>query len=269
MIHIGNQTSCWASSPTTPFDYALANGFDAFEWFPDKKPGIGWDERDLNESQRELIRDTARARSLRLSVHARWQADPLEPESHPLLWADLELAQDLGAALLNIHLYHEAGLARYVSAIKPLIERTADAGLQLSIENTPLHAPELFNELFARLRDEAPLPVPHVGLCLDIGHANLCSATHNDYLGFFDRLDPAVPINHLHVHENWGDADTHLPLFTGPASLDDSGIRGLVKRMQHRRFSGSIILEQWPNPAALLNLARARLLALLKAGSPQ
>ena len=100
-------------------------------------------------------------------------------------------------------------------------------------------------------------------MCLDLGHANLCAATRNDYLKFFDRLDPQLPLIHLHLHENWGDRDSHLPLFTGPSGRDDSGIRGLMERIQRRNFSGSIILEQWPQPPSLLNNARDRLIQLL------
>jgi len=263
MIQIGNQTAAWAASPTEPFEYALANGFDAFEWFPDKKPGAGWDESDLDGSKRGVIRKAANERRTRLSVHAPWQANPLRPDSAPILAKDVELAQDLGAVLLNIHLYHEAGLDAYIRAITPLIELTAKAQLQLSIENTPNHSPEQFNELFRQLGQLTDTSPSHVGMCLDLGHANLCSATRNDYLRFIDRLDSAVPIIHLHLHENWGDADTHLTLFTGPSGRDDSGIRAFLERIQKRAFSGSIILEQWPNPPSLLNNARNRLLGLL------
>src|ERR1035441_4053266 len=101
MIPIGNQHACWAATPMTPFDYAVANGFDAFEWFPDKKPGAGWDESDLDATQRRNICETARARGIRLSVHARWQANPLQPDSVPLFLRDIELARDVGAALLK------------------------------------------------------------------------------------------------------------------------------------------------------------------------
>ena len=94
MIRIGNQTSCWAPTPTEPFDYAVVNGFDAFEWFPDKKPGAGWDDSDLDAPQRQRIRDTAREKEIRLSVHARWQANPLQPESSELLQKDIQLAAD-------------------------------------------------------------------------------------------------------------------------------------------------------------------------------
>ncbi len=262
MVFIGNQTSCWASSIVEPFDYAVAQSFDAFEWFPDKKPGVGWDESDLDAGTRQAIRDTARTHQMRLSVHARWQANPLTEEGNKLLWKEVELARDLGAVLLNLHLFHEQGLPAFAEAIRPLVWRTAQAGLQLSIENTPHHSPEQFNELFARVRAIGSVETSHVGMCLDLGHANLSSATHNDYLGFCDRLEPEVPIIHLHVHENWGDSDSHLPLFTGPAWRDDSGIRGLVARLKHRNFSGSVILEQWPQPPSLLNASRDRLLEL-------
>ena len=71
-------------------------------------------------------------------------------------------------------------------------------------------------------------------MCLDIGHANLCQATRNQFLRYLDGLDPAVPIIHLHVHENFGDSDSHLTLFTGPAGVDDSGVRAFLERLRQR-----------------------------------
>jgi len=264
IVFIGNQTSCWAASPTEPFDYAVAQNFDAFEWFPDKKPGAGWDESDLDSRTRQFICASARAQGIRLSVHARWEANPLESDGYELLWKDLALAGDLGAGLFNLHLFHEQGLSAFIEAILPLVLRTAEAGLKLSIENTPFHSPEQFNELFDRLRKLDSVHTSHVGMCLDLGHANLSATTHNNYLGFCDRLTQQTPIIHVHLHENWGDADAHLPLFTGPSARDDSGIRGLLCRLKQRNFSGSFILEQWPNPPSLLNNARDRLLQLWK-----
>jgi phosphoglucan,water dikinase len=266
MITIGNQTSFAAATPTEPFDYALANGFDAFEWFPDKHGGAGWDTCDLGAPLRAQIRESARAAGVRLSVHARLQANPLLPECQGLLREDLELARELGAVLLNIHLYEEAGVLAFVEAILPLVRQASEAGLAVTIENTPNHGPELFNALFQCIRRRPSLPASRVGVCLDVGHANLCAATHNDYLGFVDRLERQVPILHLHLHENWGDADSHLVLFTGPAATDESGVRGLLQRLRSRNYSGSIILEQWPQPPSLLNTARDRLCQMLSGG---
>src|SRR5215470_13001958 len=122
MIYIGNQTACWAKTPTEPFDYALSQNFNAFEWFPDKKPGAGWDETDLSEALRQELREKAVAAGVRVSFHARWQANPLEQEAYPLIWKDLELAQELGAVVFNIHFFQEQGVAAFVKAIAPLIE---------------------------------------------------------------------------------------------------------------------------------------------------
>ena len=264
-IRIGNQTAFSADAPTQPFEYALANDFDAFEWFPDKKPwGAGWGEGDLSRDKRRQIRDAAKARGMRLSVHARWEASPLKPEARPVLLKDIELAEDLGAALLNIHLQVEEGLGRYTNSITWLLDRVSDAGIQLAIENTPSTAAEHFNELFTRLRDLDSVPTEHVGMCLDLGHANLCHDTRHDFLAYLDRLDAKVPIIHLHLHENWGDFDSHLPLFTGPAATNATGVRSFIERLRKRRYSGSIILEQWPRPPSLLNDARRRLNELLR-----
>jgi phosphoglucan, water dikinase len=264
MVSIGNQTSFAAARLLDPFEFALANDFRAFEWFPDRNSGKGWEGRDLTEAQREQLRDTARERGVRFSVHARLQANPLETSAYFLLWEDLELARDLGARLMNLHLVQEQGIPAYLAALHPLLQRTVEAGLELSIENTPADSPELFNQLFEELHSLGSLPTDQVGMCLDLGHANLCSATRNRYLDFLDRLDPHVPITHVHLHENWGDRDAHLPLFTGPAAHDDTGIRGLIERLRQRRFAGSLILEQWPEPPALLTLARDRLARLLE-----
>ena len=100
-------------------------------------------------------------------------------------------------------------------------------------------------------------------MCLDPGHANLCRETLNDYLRFIDLLDPRIPIIHVHMHENHGDSDSHLPLFTGPARHNPSGIRGIIDRLSGRGFSGAIILEQWPRPRRMLHEARKRLAEML------
>ena len=129
---------------------------------------------------------------------------------------------------------------------------------------TPLTSPDDFNRLFRRLEDSGLAP-DQVGMCFDLGHANLWASTRNDYLLYLDRLEPYVPIIHVHAHENYGDSDTHLTLFTGPGRADELGILGFVSRLKARRFSGSVILEQWPHPRFLLNQARERLLRMFAA----
>ena len=149
-------------------------------------------------------------------------------------------------------------------ALTPVIDHAAELGVRLSIENTPHTTPQDFNDTFACLRKLALAALP-VGMCLDIGHANLCEATRHDFIRYLDELGPEVPIIHLHVHENYGDADSHLTLFTGPAGVDDSMIRCLVDRLRRRGYRGAMILEQWPHPPELLVEAATRLRQILDA----
>jgi len=102
-----------------------------------------------------------------------------------------------------------------------------------------------------------------VGSCLDLGHANLCESTRNNYLRYIDSLDGRVEIIHIHLHENYGDRDSHLPLFTGPAGKDSSGI-GIDRPASSPQVCGRYNFEQWPDPPELLTEARERLLLLAK-----
>ncbi len=264
IIRIGNQTSFMASAPLDPFFYAIDSGFDAFEWFPDKKEsGAGWDLIDIDKAKRNFIKRSGRKNGVTLSVHAPWWADPMKPESEEVFLENIAFAKAIGADLINIHIITGQGIESYAEALIPLIKYTKKAHLKLSIENTPISTPDNFNRLFHLFRKKKGLSVDHVGMCFDLGHANLCSETRNDYIRHLDLLDPEVPIIHVHLHENYGDSDSHLPIFTGPSAENDSGVRLFIERLKKRGFSGSIILEQWPEPPDLLNRARERLLLII------
>jgi phosphoglucan,water dikinase len=263
-IRIGNQTAFPAMPLTAPFEYAVKNSFDAFEWFPDKKDsGAGWSETDISGEMREYIRHTSLDRDIHLSVHAPWPSNPLKAEGH--FASAVRFTQDIGAKLFNVHLDAGRGIDAYVEAITPLLNSLSDAGILLSVENTWETAPGDFNRLFGLLRKYGFDDPAAVGMCLDLGHANLCRQTRNDYLRYIDLLHRDVPIVHVHLHENFGDSDSHLPLFAGPSAQDDSGIRDFLQRLRKRGFAGSIILEQWPDPPSLLNEARRRLFEMLEA----
>ena len=268
-IRIGNQTAISSASLTAPFEFALRHGFDAFEWFEDKKTypdgrSAGWDESDLDGPARAELREAGRDHDVLFTVHAPWRANPLRPGGPELLARSIDLARDLGAALVNLHLYMDEGAEGYVRALAPVVRYAAGAGLLVSVENTPQTAPADFNDTFALLRHFDGVPPEAVGMCLDVGHANLCAETHNDFVHYLDRLAPEVPIIHVHAHENYGDADSHLTLFTGPSAADDAGIRAFVERLRRQAYRGAVILEQWPNPPRLLVEAAMRLRALLE-----
>ena len=267
MIRIGNQTS-FAASVMEPFEYAVANGFTAFEFFPDRgcSGAGGWHENDLNDATRRAIRQTAVKKSIELTVHAPLEFNPLHNPRDGRLFSTVEFAHAIGATLVNLHLEISEGVERFVESLGPALRLTAEAGLKLAIENTVWTGPDDFNQVFAVLRARGELPSSHAGMCFDLGHANLFGATQNDYCRYLDTLSAQVPIIHLHLHENFGDCDSHLALFTGPARENPAGIIGLLDRLARRNFSGCAILEQWPQPPLLLVKARDGLAELVKAG---
>jgi sugar phosphate isomerase/epimerase len=262
-IRIGNQTSKTAVPLTLPFEYALENHFDAFEWFPDKDDsGIGWEERDLDAKTRAWIRAVGRKEDIQFSVHGPLWVDLFHPDPLSGFEASLKLFEDIDASLFNIHFPQDHDLRTYLEAITPLILHMGKKERRLAIENVPSTSPEDVN-LFFSLFTDAKIPVRHTGLCLDLGHANLHEGTRNDYLRYLREIHEDVPLIHVHVHENYGDEDTHLPLFSGPAAHDETGVRGFAEWLKRRRFEGAVILEQWPDPPRLLVQARERLKEML------
>ena len=264
MIRIGNQTS-FAASLLEPFVFAVANGFTAFEFFPDRgfSSTGGWSENDLNETMRRSIRQTAIEKNIELTVHAPLEFDPLHNPHDARLASSVEFARAIGATLLNLHLDVGQGVERFVQSLEPTLRRTHEAGLKLAIENTVWTGPEDFIQFFAALHRRGEFPSAHCGMCFDLGHANLFGATQNNYWVYFDTLSTRVPIIHLHLHENFGDRDSHLTLFTGPSRDNPAGIAGFLDRLLARKFSGCAILEQWPQPPSLLVNARDRLVKII------
>jgi sugar phosphate isomerase/epimerase len=268
-IRIGNQTSFAAASVLEPFEFALVNEFTAFEFFPDHgfAGNGGWDERDLDGETRRSIRQSASAKGMELTVHAPLEINLLRDSEDGRLYCTIEFAAEIGAKLLNLHLDLSQGAARFVDSLRPALLLTAQTGLRLALENTVFNGAEDFNQFFDALNQRGDLPFAHAGMCFDLGHANLHEATRNDYCRFLDRLSEQVPIIHLHLHENYGDRDSHLALFTGPSRANTTGLEGLIERLARRGFGGCAILEQWPQPPSLLADARNRLLELLQAHS--
>jgi sugar phosphate isomerase/epimerase len=262
-FYIGNQSAYSAVPLEGPFEFALAHDFEAFEWFPDKHAdGAGWTMADIDPARRQSYRHRARDVGIRLSVHAPLSAEPLRPGAERELDETLRFAVDLGAGLMVVHFSEPRRTEEFAAAVVRLLQRCSIVGVRLAIENVPHVAPEDFNRLFTHL-PRATRNGPPVGMCLDIGHANLYPGTHNDYLAYLNRLAPEVPILHAHLHENHGDRDSHLVMFTGPAANEPLGVSTLLRQLAQRGFNGNLILEQWPTPPELLVQARDRLLGLL------
>lgn len=94
----------------------------------------------------------------------------------------------------------------------PLIEQAERVGTRIAIENIFEEGPEPLSLLMGTLHSES------FGICFDTGHFNLFSSKPlNDWLG-----DIGSYIIEYHLHDNRGDADSHLP--PGDGDFDFSAL---------------------------------------------
>lgn len=103
------------------FEFAVKNGFDAFEWFSD--PGtVGWCEDSVSKTESARIKAIAAENDILCSVHAPWRADPTDTHGHAEILRSIRFAGKIGAGLVNFHMFPQHEPLTYVEAIMPLIE---------------------------------------------------------------------------------------------------------------------------------------------------
>ena len=122
------------------------------------------------------------------------------------------LAARLGVRRIVVH----GGFIPYVYFPEWYVEQSicfwkeflADApdDLLLAVENVMEPGPEMLVEIARGVDD------PRLGLCLDVGHANTVVSTPPPAAW----LAPMLPdLRHVHLHDNHGALDEHLPLGAG------------------------------------------------------
>jgi sugar phosphate isomerase/epimerase len=126
------------------------------------------------------------------------------------LYKALRLAAELGSRMLTLHFLGapafwrtEQVVATYADLLNALAQ--AGPGIQIAIENSPKNIGE--PALLAAILERAP----KAGLLLDLGHAHIGSGPDQagDFLGH--RL-LARRLCHVHLSDNDGRSDLHLPL---------------------------------------------------------
>lgn len=117
-----------------------------------------------------------------------------------------------------------------VAVLNQVATRCAELGIRCVLENKLPHL------LFGNSNDIvwilAALETTEVGACLDTGHAYLAGDLYN----LVYKLAPYLRM--LHVHDNKGQSDEHLP--PGDGNIDWAS---LLKELVQTRFHGAMILE--------------------------
>lgn len=168
------------------------------------------------------------------------------------LLASLSLAAELGAAKAVLHPSYVNGLSTHVpelwreyalESLAGVTEAARACGVRLCLENlfpriSPLSTPEAFQEVFDRF--------PDLRMTLDLGHAHIGEEGMARILGFIQAFPDRI--RHLHVSDNRGKRDDHLPL--GQGSLD---FPAAADALRAAGYDGTITLEIFdPDRSALV-----------------
>ncbi|MFQ5575701.1 MAG: sugar phosphate isomerase/epimerase family protein [Anaerolineae bacterium] len=216
------------------------HGFD-FVDFTLEPPCAGPDDIDP-----AAIKDALARHGLGVVAHCAWYI----PLSSPLsglrraalneFRRSLKAAHAIGAAVMNTHYMSAPPLFRpektvewTVETLAPLCREAAELGITIVLENTPAQGGNQLENLVA-IMERVPLLRFH----LDSGHTKLERS--------YDRFDEYLKklghkLRHVHLSENDGTFDQHLPLGAAPRSRTDWPSH--IKKLKATGYDGTISLE--------------------------
>jgi len=156
--------------------------------------------------------------------------------------SSLDVACALGAEKAVVHPGYIDGLAHHVmdhalalamESLDRIGQRAKALGLILCVENMfpnvgPFVEPDDFTPIFHAF--------PDLKLVLDIGHANLGDKSGRRGIRFIEQFGDRL--EHLHVSDNSGYLDEHLPL-----GLGNIGFRAVARALSQMSYDKTVTLE--------------------------
>jgi sugar phosphate isomerase/epimerase len=258
---IGLSTGCFYQTPLVDcLETIRASGFSMIE--------VVFSPPHLDYRDPRAVRDAAaRIDGLGLeaySFHAPF-ADDIDISSPDPAGRDHALAEILraveAAAMLGVHyiVIHPGPenadipsreervlrIENVCSVLERVAARCSELGIQCVLENKLPHL--MFGQSADLLWILSCLKGNRVGACLDTGHAHLAG----DLYPLVYKMGPHLRL--LHVHDNKGHGDDHLP--PGDGRIDWTT---LLKELAAVHFSGALILELAGGGEPEVIMARAR-----------
>ena len=182
--------------------------------------------------------------SLKYSIHAPFMdvniaslQDQSRLNSIDQIKSSIDLANEINAEAVVVHpgvtsflpnKYFKKEVYEFANeSIKEIGDYAKDLGVLATIENMP----NFESMIYQNIVDLNQLLVENeMHMTLDIGHANHVGYAPEDMI--FDS------IKHVHVHDNLGDDDSHLPL--GEGSID---LKYIINTLESKNYDGIYILE--------------------------
>jgi sugar phosphate isomerase/epimerase len=167
----------------------------------------------------------------------------------------LEVAAEFSPLKVVLHPPYVTGLGMLVfdqarkyglESLNSIVERARSLGLTLCIENMfakshMLVEPEDFEEVFKLF--------PDLKFTLDTGHANIRSSGGKRISEFIRRFSDRL--DHIHVSDNLGKDDNHLPIGTGTVDF-----RGFTKSLKSIGYDGTVTFEIFSRDRNYLKISR-------------
>ncbi len=222
-------------------------GFDRIEWF-ETNSKAPWS----NPETSARLRDLMRRHELTAQYHAPYEGPGSDLTRGPsgfrspdeiaaLLAGFLERAERLNAKTMTLHLGSCPAAEDRPEALAAVAEGLRRAGpelerrrIRVALEN---HTAAIIASALGDRPEEldwllAALPSEWIGLTLDVGHAHI-NGHLDDFLGRpFDR------VFNMHLHDNDGTKDAHLPLGKGGIPW-----RRILRRIAREGYAGTLTLE--------------------------
>ncbi len=147
----------------------------------------------------------------------------------------IDAARDLKLSVINFHFYssritetykdyHKEMMDNIIESLRELVAYAKKYKITLMYENAPLKKDIVGIKEYKYILDK----VPGLKVHLDIGHAFIENGMKGikEYLfAFTDRLQ------HIHIHDNSGEGDEHLPL--GDGDIDFQQVAKWVKEIKY------------------------------------
>jgi sugar phosphate isomerase/epimerase len=222
------------------------------------QPEVAFKGPELDQVSSTLLRQTGSrlaAAGLSCTVHAPFM--DLNPGAlEPLVFAatrrrfeqTLDAAESLGASLIVLHPGYDPWkysgqdhlwLEQNLLFWPPLLARAGQFGCTLALENIFEVRPDSLAALLESIDS------PSLGHCFDVGHWRLFA--EGSLADWFAALGKRVV--HLHLHDNFGQRDDHLPV--GEGDIDFAALFGLIATLPQ---PPSMTLEAHSQEAALRSL---------------
>jgi sugar phosphate isomerase/epimerase len=173
------------------------------------------------------------------------------------MFNSLEVAAELGSRKVVLHPGHIGGLGIYVretalahanNSLVAIIDRAQTLGLCVCLENMfprcrAFFEPADFVDILQRF--------PDLRLTLDTGHANIDNPSGRRILEFIEKFGHRI--GHLHVSDNFGERDDHIPL--GAGTID---FLKIVKALKKCGYDDTATLEIFSEDRRQLKKSRDR-----------